>query len=110
MSAEEGIAPVHRRFEGLLDRARVGPAEEVQRAARLVDYHSRDVQYPGLGEVLDRLIDSSWKSVHTNRIHLEIQRVVNSEILKNLIMLDIFQLNRRYDRFIKEGGQDDKEQ
>src|SRR5690606_11750206 len=35
-SAEEGITPVGGRDEGLLDGARARPAEQVQRAARLV--------------------------------------------------------------------------
>ena len=30
------------------------------RMARLVDFHSRDSSYPGLQQVLDRLLDATW--------------------------------------------------
>jgi hypothetical protein len=57
------------------------------RAARLVDYHSRDKQYPGLGEVLDRVISFTWKTSHKSGKLAEIQRVVNTVFLYNLMSL-----------------------
>ncbi|MFC1562390.1 zinc-dependent metalloprotease, partial [candidate division KSB1 bacterium] len=75
-----------------------GPAENVanftlssifnaDRAARLVDYHSRDNKYPGLGEVIDKVINSTWKSTHISSHHAEIQRLINSVVLNKLIGL-----------------------
>jgi hypothetical protein len=58
-----------------------------QRAARLVDYHARNNDNPGLSEVLDRLIEVSWKSKPATGVHSEIQRMVNGVVLKNLIRL-----------------------
>lgn len=58
-----------------------------QRAARLVEYHSRDSDVPGLTEVLDRVISSTWKSIHENSYHAEIQRVVDNLVLYYLMKL-----------------------
>ena len=33
-----------------------------ERAARLVEFHARDPRNPGLGEVIDKIIDSTWKA------------------------------------------------
>src|SRR5947208_6306617 len=33
-----------------------------ERAARLVEYHARDPRYPGFGEVLDKILASTWKA------------------------------------------------
>lgn len=52
-----------------------------ERAARLVDYHSRQPDYPGLNEVLTRLIDATWKSPAKRGVPAEIQRVVNTVLL-----------------------------
>ncbi len=58
-----------------------------ERAARLVEYHSRDNSYPGLGEVVDKIIQSTWKSIHGTGYHGEIQRVVDNVVLYHLISL-----------------------
>ena len=58
-----------------------------ERAARLVDYHSRDKKYPGFGEVLDQLITFTWKSPYKSGKFAEIQRVVNSVVLYNMMSL-----------------------
>jgi hypothetical protein len=58
-----------------------------ERAARLVDYHSRDKKYPGFGEVLDQLITFTWKSPYKSGKFAEIQRVVNSVLLYNMMSL-----------------------
>jgi len=57
------------------------------RAARLVDYHSRNPEYPGLDEVLDRIIAATWKSVPASPRLAEIQRVVDVAVLYNLMNL-----------------------
>jgi len=58
-----------------------------ERAARMVDYHSRDKKYPGFGEVLDQLITFTWKSPYKSGKFAEIQRVVNSVLLYNMMSL-----------------------
>jgi hypothetical protein len=58
-----------------------------ERAARLVDYHSRDDKYPGLGDVLDQVITFTWKSPYKSGKFAEIQRVVNSVLLFHMMGL-----------------------
>lgn len=58
-----------------------------ERAARLIDHHSRDKRYPGFGEVLDQLITFTWKSPYKSGKFAEIQRVVNSVLLYNMMGL-----------------------
>jgi hypothetical protein len=58
-----------------------------ERVARMVDYHSRDKKYPGFGEVLDQLIMFTWKSSYKSGKDAEIQRVVNSVVLYNMMSL-----------------------
>ncbi|MCK4646624.1 MAG: zinc-dependent metalloprotease [Candidatus Aminicenantes bacterium] len=65
----------------------IGLVLQSGRAARLVDYHSRNKTYPGLSDVLDKLILSTWKSAKKAGFKAEIQRVVNNVLLYNLMML-----------------------
>jgi hypothetical protein len=58
-----------------------------ERAARMVDYHSRDKKYPGFGEVLDQLLAFTWKSPYKSGKYAEIQRVINSVVLYNTMGL-----------------------
>ena len=58
-----------------------------ERAARLVEFHARDAQYPGLGEVLDKILTSTWKAPIGTGYHAEIQRTVNMEVLMSLMAL-----------------------
>jgi hypothetical protein len=60
-----------------------------ERAARLVDYHSRQENCPGLSEVLASLIDATWKSPAKQGTHAEIQRVVNAILLYHVIQLAV---------------------
>ncbi|MCJ7583034.1 MAG: zinc-dependent metalloprotease [Candidatus Aminicenantes bacterium] len=60
-----------------------------QRASRMVDYHSRDKNIPGLSEVLDRLIQSTWKSQAKQGALAEIQRVVNNVVMLNVMRLAV---------------------
>ena len=57
------------------------------RAARLVEYHSRNSSFPGLNEVIEKLLSSSWYSEHGSGYHAELQRVVDESILYNLMSL-----------------------
>jgi len=58
-----------------------------ERAARMVDYHSRDDKYPGFGEVLDQVIMFTWKSPYKSGKFAEIQRVVNNVLLYHMMGL-----------------------
>jgi hypothetical protein len=58
-----------------------------ERAARLVEHHSRDQDTPALGEILDRVISSTWKTSQEDGYHAEIQRVVDGVVLYWLIGL-----------------------
>jgi len=58
-----------------------------ERSTRLVEYNSRNESYPSFGEVVDRIIHSTWKSVHQKGYHGEIQRVVDNVVLLHLMSL-----------------------
>jgi hypothetical protein len=57
-----------------------------QRGARLVDYHARDANYPGLDEVIDRLVTATWKSTHSG-YQAEVERTVDDVVLRSMISL-----------------------
>lgn len=62
-----------------------------QRAARLCEYHARDVQNPGLGEVIEALMGQSWdpKNMQDQNPSLrnEVQKMVNFRVLEHLMQL-----------------------
>ncbi len=58
-----------------------------ERAARLVEYHARDARYPGLDEVLDKIIASTWKAPVGSGYTKEIERTVNMVVLLDLMSL-----------------------
>jgi hypothetical protein len=58
-----------------------------QRAARLVEYHSRDNTQPGLEAVLNKLVAQTWKTPQQPGYKGEIQRLVNNLTLKQLLAL-----------------------
>ena len=58
-----------------------------ERAARLVQFHARDNRNPGLGEVIDRIIASTWKSPVAAGYAGEIQHTVDMVILGDLMGL-----------------------
>jgi len=58
-----------------------------QRAARLVEYKSRNQDLPGLNEVLSKLIENSWKNKLQNPYHAEINRTVSMQVLTKMILL-----------------------
>jgi hypothetical protein len=62
-----------------------------ERVSRLIDYHSRDNSYPGLSDVLARLIRATWMSALKSGTHAEIQRVVDNVCLYNLMRLAVDQ-------------------
>lgn len=76
-----------------------------ERAARLVEFHARDERYPGLAEVLDKIISSTWKmptgspqstTLRSGEVRrfpyslgyeTEIRRTVNMVVLIDLMLL-----------------------
>ncbi len=58
-----------------------------QRAARLVEYHARNAQYPGLEELIDRVIAATWKADRQEGYAGEVQRTVNQVALYYLMQL-----------------------
>lgn len=67
----------------------VGLILHPERVSRMVDYHSRDAGIPGLGEVLDRLFEATWKTEAKGEAAAEIQRVVNHVVLLNTMGLAV---------------------
>lgn len=58
-----------------------------ERAARLVQFHARDANNPGLIEVIDRIISATWKAPVATGYAGEIQHVVDMTILTDLMAL-----------------------
>src|SRR5712692_2314251 len=58
-----------------------------ERAARLVEFHARDSRNPGLEEVLDKIIESTWKAPVGSGYKEEIQHTVNMVVLIDLMAL-----------------------
>jgi len=58
-----------------------------QRAARLVEYHARDPEVPGLVEVIERLLDATWLRAYEDPYHQELQRAVNNCVLYYMVEL-----------------------
>jgi hypothetical protein len=58
-----------------------------ERAARLVQFHARDARNPGLGEVIDKILASTFKAPAATGYAGEIQHTVNMIILNDLMSL-----------------------
>ena len=58
-----------------------------ERAARLVQFHARDARNPGLAEVIDKILASTWKAPTAKGYAGEIQHTVNAIILSDLMAL-----------------------
>lgn len=57
------------------------------RAARLVEYHARDRRIPGFDEVVQRVIDVTWKAKRQNGLAARAQEVVETRVLHHLMRL-----------------------
>jgi len=60
------------------------------RASRLVDFHARNKEYPGLAEVVDKLVAATWKSSDkypSSPYLTEIQRIVDNVAMIYLMHL-----------------------
>jgi hypothetical protein len=60
-----------------------------ERAARLVEFNSADKRFPGLGEVIDQLLNATWKAARAAGDRAEVQRVVDNVVLYHLLSLAV---------------------
>jgi hypothetical protein len=58
-----------------------------ERAERMIEYHARETGNPGFDELLDDLINATWKTEPTFGYTGAIQRVVNGVVLDHLMTL-----------------------
>ncbi len=60
-----------------------------ERAARLIEYHSRDAKCPGLDEVIGKVLSATWKRPRLAGLDAETQRVVDDVALNRLMSLAV---------------------
>lgn len=66
----------------------VGLLLHPERAARLVQHGAQDAKTPGLAEVVDTIINATWKApASKNATHAELQRTVDAVVLYHLMAL-----------------------
>jgi uncharacterized protein DUF4953/uncharacterized protein DUF5117 len=58
-----------------------------ERAARLVEFHARNAENPGLDEVVDAVLAATWKSPHGSGYLAEIARAIDRVALFDLMAL-----------------------
>lgn len=58
-----------------------------ERAARLVEFHARDKESPGLQEVLDAVLTTTWEAPHGDGYNGQIANVVDDVTLYDLMTL-----------------------
>ncbi len=60
-----------------------------QRAARLVQYHSENPANPGLDEVIQTLVNATWRAKPRAGLEAEVAKTVNYVVLTRLIGLAV---------------------
>jgi Met-zincin len=58
-----------------------------ERAARLVEFHARSAENPGLQEVLDTIVAATWKSPHGGGYNEQIANIADETVLYDLMGL-----------------------
>jgi hypothetical protein len=58
-----------------------------ERAARLIEYGSRDSKQPGFMPIVDELFKRTWKASTSTGYKGELQRTVNNQVVKYLLQL-----------------------
>ncbi len=58
-----------------------------ERASRLVEYHARDPEIPGLAQLLEEIIENTWKKTYPDAYSDEINRTVSKLVLSHMIRL-----------------------
>ena len=64
---------------------------EPTRASRLVQYHAQDAQSPGLDEVIDQTLQTTWEAPRQTGVMEQTQFSVDTVVLKRLMQLSISQ-------------------
>ncbi len=65
----------------------VGLLLHPERAARLVEFNARDPRLPGLGDVIERLLEATWKAPRRGGSLEETQRTIEHSVLHGLMAL-----------------------
>ncbi len=58
-----------------------------ERASRLVEYHARDAANPGVNQVVDAILQATWKAPRTQGLEGEVQRIAEASALEYLLAL-----------------------
>ena len=58
-----------------------------ERAARLVEFHARNADNPGLEEILDTVLNGTWKARHAKGYEGEIAQAVDNVVLYDLLAI-----------------------
>src|SRR5277367_419032 len=58
-----------------------------ERAARLVEFHARNGANPSLSDVLETILNATWKAPHANGYNGEIANTVDNVVLYDLMVL-----------------------
>jgi Met-zincin/Domain of unknown function (DUF5117) len=58
-----------------------------ERGARLVEFHARNAENPGLDEVLEAILAATWKEQHGSAYRAEIARMIDRVVLYDLMAL-----------------------
>jgi len=58
-----------------------------ERASRLVEFHARNAENPGLQEILDAIVSATWKTPHREAYAGQIANVVDMVVLYDLMAL-----------------------
>jgi hypothetical protein len=65
----------------------VGLLFNPQRASRLVEYHARDAQYPGLEDVIEATVNATWKAPRATGMQAATQAVTETAVSEHLLTL-----------------------
>jgi Met-zincin/Domain of unknown function (DUF5117) len=58
-----------------------------QRASRLVEYHARNAQNPSLEQVIEKVVDATWKAPRSGGLQAATQGIVEVGVAENLLAL-----------------------
>jgi hypothetical protein len=58
-----------------------------ERASRLLEYHARNAANPGLAQVIDAVLQATWKAPRASGLAAEIQRITETSALEHLLAL-----------------------
>jgi hypothetical protein len=65
----------------------VGLLFNPQRASRLVEYHARDAQYPGLQDVIEATVSATWKAPRATGLQANTLAITETAVTEHLLAL-----------------------